>query len=74
MASADGPEPKTPVIGRLRNDWRQRHVTVYDHPTDPDQVISVGVPFDGSKPIVCEEPRSAYREVIAHYPKLYVYK
>ena len=65
--------PKTPPIGRLKNNWRRRHVLVYDHPDDPDKVISVGVPFDGGPDVVCEEPREAYARVIAAYPKTVTY-
>jgi hypothetical protein len=47
-------------IGRFKNNWRQRYVSLYPHPTDSLKVVSVGTPFDGSDPIICEEQRSAY--------------
>ena len=67
-------ETDTPVIGLLRNEWRRRHVTVLAHPSDPEKVISVGVPFGGGEPIVCEEPRAADARAIAKYPREDVYE
>jgi hypothetical protein len=64
-----------PVIGRLKNNWRQRDVTVYDHPTNPNMVVSVGVPFGSSEKdaVVCVEEREAFARVINLYPKTATY-
>lgn len=62
-----------PVIGLLKNNWRQRHVTIYDHPTNPEMVVSVGVPFNNTEQIVCVEERTAYARVISRYPETVTY-
>lgn len=64
-------------IGFLNNKWRQRQVTVYDHPTDPAKVVSVGIPYGAERKrsgwVVCVEPRADYERVISSYPKVVVY-
>lgn len=63
----------TPIIGLLRNNWRRRHVVVYNHPSDAAKVVSVGHPYDGGEPIVCVELRTEYARVINMYPDEAVY-
>ena len=71
---------KGKYIGYFVNKWRQRTVAVFEHPTDPDLIVSVGRPFDGSDPIECEEKRkdwSATLRRIADYTaqgKVYIYE
>jgi len=36
---------KLPKLGEFRNNWRQRHVTLYAHPHLSEAVVSVGVGF-----------------------------
>ena len=47
----------------LRNNWRQREVAVYQHPLYSDKVISVGIPFDGSGPVINVEDKSAFPQL-----------
>ncbi len=53
------------ALGTYKNNWRERTVTLWSHPTDETKVISVGVPFNpkfnSGEPIVCVENRSDYR-------------
>lgn len=65
--------PTTPVIGRLNNKWRQRRVVVHEHPTDPGMVVSVGYPYGGGNPVVCEEPRSYFEREIKAFPRELIY-
>lgn len=53
----DPEDLKGTYLGIFVNKWRQRTVTVYEHISDPTLLITVGRPFDGSKAIVCVEPR-----------------
>jgi hypothetical protein len=65
-----------PIIGKLRNNWRGRMVDVYDHPSDPSKVVSVGRPIDPkgpAEPIVCVESRADYYYVIRMFPRTFVY-
>ena len=54
-------------IGSFRNMRRWRLVTLYEHPTRPEMVVSVGNTFDPGgqykdegATFICTEPRSAY--------------
>lgn len=54
----------------MRNNWRQRVVTVHEHPADPDLVVTVGMPFDGGELIVCVETRAEWAATIAAFPRV----
>ena len=49
-----------PLQFTVRNNWRCRMVSVYDHPTDTSKLITVGKPFDGGGPAICVEDRTAW--------------
>lgn len=66
--------PDTSPIGFLDNHWRRRRVTVYEHPTDAGMVITVGVPFDGGPPVVCEERKEGWERTISMWPRTAVYR
>jgi hypothetical protein len=51
---------KFELLGHTVNNWRQRRINLYAHPTDPNLLISVGVAFDRTAVIVCEEPREQW--------------
>ena len=46
-----------PIIGIVKNLWRQRDITIYKHPTDEKMVISDGITFDKRMRVICEDPR-----------------
>ena len=50
-------------IFTVHNEWRQREVTVYKHPTDENKVVSVGIPFGCgiNSAIICEENVSEWK-------------
>jgi hypothetical protein len=50
-----------PILGRFRNNWRKRWVTVREHPTQPLAVISVGRSFSAfPDTFICDEPYASY--------------
>jgi hypothetical protein len=54
-------------LGTFRNQWRERICTLYEHPTDPLRVISVGVSIHNGKETVCDELRTEYpRQLLAN--------
>lgn len=61
------------VIGKMRNNWRQRNVTVYEDLDASHMVITVGEPFDGSKPVECHEHRSEWKTTLSCFPRTYVF-
>lgn len=62
------------VLGHSVSKWRQRNNTLYQHPTDAERIISVGVTFDGSMKVICDDDRNAWgRELdYAAHGKVYV--
>jgi hypothetical protein len=52
---------KLPVLKTFKNDWRQRYVTVHQHPDDKNMVISVGIPFNKGGATICEETKADYQ-------------
>ncbi len=57
---------KLKKLGTYRNNWRERQVTLYVHPTDETRLISVGVSFHDGQEIVCDEPRNSYPRQLVH--------
>ena len=57
---------KGKYLGRFINEWRQRTVAIYEHPTNAFKVITVGRPFDGGKAIECEEYRKDCTVLLQH--------
>jgi hypothetical protein len=47
------------LLGAYNNYWRKRRVEVYEHPSDPSKIVTVGYPMPNneihSEPIVCVE-------------------
>ncbi len=57
---------KLTKLGTFRNNWRERIVTLYEHPTDANMVISVGESVHKDQmgratEFVCEERRGDYQ-------------
>jgi hypothetical protein len=52
-------------IGRTVNKWRGRSVALYNHPSDPARVISIGVTFDGDVVVIADESRSDWCMALA---------
>jgi hypothetical protein len=63
--------PLDEAIGRFRNEWRQRDVYIFANPNDADQVVTVGYPFTGAAPIICDEARSLYARYIGRFDGVY---
>ena len=57
-----------PVLFTVKSNWRQRNITIYQHPVLPDSVISVGVYFDGRKVVIADETREQWARQIAEVP------
>lgn len=60
---------KLKLIGRVVNNWRQRNVNLYEHPSDPNSLISEGITFDGQMRVICDESRQEWAtalDYIAH--------
>ena len=55
------------AIGRFTNRWRQREVYIFAHPSDPARVITVGYPFAGGAPMICDEARVLVARYIGRF-------
>ena len=68
-----------PIIGVLRNNWRQRMVYVYAIPDDAEHVRTVGWTIDKGMvrqdvaPIICVENIDVWRRTIGLFPATAVY-
>ena len=51
---------KQDPIWWYRSNWRQRIVTLYPHPTDPERCISVGITFDEEMQVIADEELSQH--------------
>lgn len=49
-----------PTMFTVKSYWRQRNVTVYEHPSDADKVVSVGISFDQRTVVIAEETREEW--------------
>ena len=61
------------VLGHTRNSWRQRMIDLYAHPTDIDQLVSVGTTFDGTMRVIAVEPRSSFATALDYASRRKVY-
>jgi hypothetical protein len=51
---------KFPYLGAMINNWRERNVALFAHPTDETLLVSVGITFDTTMCVVAVEPRKAF--------------
>lgn len=62
------------IIGKMRNNWRRRRVTIYEIPDDPMHVHTIGISFDeGVKPVDVIEDRESWERTIKMYPRVDIY-
>jgi len=61
----------TKKLGHSRNNWRMREVGVWEHPTDPSKVITVGVGFGGGFDCNAVEDRDVWVHVIGNFHHVY---
>ena len=47
------------LLCQIRNNWRQRNIRLYEHP-DTNMVYSVGMAFDMSSVVVCQETKKQW--------------
>jgi hypothetical protein len=55
------------------NEWRQRNITLYQHPNDPERVISVGVTFNNSMIVVADEAKTLYQTALDYAKRGKIY-
>ena len=48
------------VLKYVRNEWRQRNITLYQHPTEEDKIVSAGLSFDQTQVVVCVETKEEW--------------
>jgi hypothetical protein len=60
------------LVGRMRNEWRQRDVELYRAPTDI--LVSIGVAFDKSEMVIAEEQWEDWLRTMEVFPKTLLYK
>ncbi len=58
------------LLGMTTNKCRQRDIDLYQHPNDPDRVISVGTTFNGLETIVADEPKTDWETALDYAARL----
>lgn len=58
-------------IGTFTSNWRLRHVLIYDHPTNPDLVLTIGKGFKGGSDCTVIEPRAHVEADIGRFNYVY---
>jgi len=48
------------VLKTGRNNWRNRNITLYQHPVHADRVISDGMAFDASKRVIADDAKAEW--------------
>ena len=51
-------------LGFTVSKWRQRNIKLYQHPTEPQTVISVGTTFDNEMMVIAAEPKSGWQTAL----------
>lgn len=64
---------KFQVLGTTASKWRQRDVTLLQHPTDANSVVSVGVAFDRTAVVIAVEPREDWKTALDYAARGKVY-
>jgi hypothetical protein len=61
-------------LGRTVDKWRGRNVALYQHPSESDSVVTVGVTFDNSMTVVCVDKKTDWTTALdyAEHGKVYV--
>ena len=57
----------TEKIGHLKNNWRRREVGIWEHPTNPDWVVTIGKGFDGGSDAFCIEKKEEWKGNIGNF-------
>lgn len=52
------------VIGQTSSSWRGRIITLHQHPSQADRVVSVGTTFDSKMVVVADEPKTDWANVL----------
>jgi len=66
------------LVGSFRNQWRNRIVRIYAHPTDATLVVTCGIllrptPMQESQGVIwTTEPRDLYARYIGTFDKVYL--
>jgi len=63
-----------PLLGKTINNWRQREITLLQHPEHLDRVISVGHSFDGKQIVIADEEKSAWATALDYAANGKVYE
>lgn len=61
-------------LGFTKNNWRGRNVSLYQHPTEPDLLVSVGTTYDQRMTVLAVEPKSSFKIALGYaaHGKIYV--
>ena len=56
---------KLTVLKTVDNQWRSRHITLFQHPQHESKVISVGKSYEGELCVICCDDKAAWRRELS---------
>ena len=62
-----------PVLGSTVSKWRQRNITLRQHPHWADHVVSVGITFNGGLCVISAESKLDWRVALEYASRGEVY-
>lgn len=62
-----------PILAIVKDNWRQRAISLHRHPADPSLVVSVGVSFDGETVVIVEEPHNDWAVALEYGRRSEIY-
>lgn len=51
-------------LAHCTNNWRKRYIDLYQHPTKPYSVISIGYSFDNKTIVIAEELKCQHTDTL----------
>jgi hypothetical protein len=46
-----------PILKKVVSKWRNRFIDLRQHPLVPERIISVGITFDNSMTVICDDAK-----------------
>lgn len=61
------------LLGMTKNNWRQRNIALYQHPTEEDKVVSHGATFDNRMIVICVDKKEEWAVALDYAARGKVY-
>lgn len=62
-----------PHLATTVNKWRGREIVLRQHPTESDNVISIGTTLDNTMQVICKDSKSSWTTALEYWSRGKVY-